>query len=193
MAKSEKTSDKRQALLKATLELVSNHGFHNTPMAKIAKIAGVSAGTIYLYFDNKQDLIDNLYLETKSSFTKAAFKDYDPESSVKQGFEQIWRNMIAYKMNHVQEALFLAQCDNTPVITEKVREKGLEHLQPLLELWKMGREQGILQDTSPYLFYAYAIYPISFFVAVKDRDELHLSEDMVQQSFEMAWNAIKAT
>lgn len=192
MNESRKTSNKRQLLLKATMELVSNHGFHNTPMAKIAKKAGVSAGTIYLYFDNKQDLVDSLYLETKSSFTDAAFTNHDPEGAVKQEFKRIWKNMAAYKMNHVQEALFLAQCDNSPIITEKVRDKGLEHLQPLLNLWERGRSQNMLQDVSPYLFYGYAIYPISFFAAVKDRDEFHLSEEMFQQAFEMAWNAIKA-
>jgi AcrR family transcriptional regulator len=192
MAESEKISDKRQALLQATLELVSNHGFHKTPMAKIAKIAGVSAGTIYLYFDNKQDLIDSLYLEMKASFTDAAFKDYNPDKSVKEGFAQIWKNMAAYKMNHVQEALFLAQCDNAPMISDKVREKGLQHLQPLLNLCERGRHEGILRDVSPYLLYAYTIYPISFFAAVKNRDEFDLSKDMYQHTFDMAWNAIKA-
>lgn len=193
MGESEKPSNKRQALLHSTLELVSNHGFHNTPMAKIAKIAGVSAGTIYLYFDNKQDLIDSLYLDTKSSFTAAAFKDYDTESSIKDGFEHIWKNMIDYKMNHVQEALFLAQCDNSPMISEEVREKGLVHLQPLLDLWNKGLDEGVFRNVSPYVLYATTIYPISFFAAVKNRNEFHLSEEMSQQTFEMVWNAIKAS
>ncbi len=39
-------SDKRDAILKATLNLVSENGFHGTPMSKIAKEAGVSAGII---------------------------------------------------------------------------------------------------------------------------------------------------
>ena len=51
----EKVSDKYTALLQATLTLVNNHGFHDTPMSKIAKLAGVSPATIYLYFENKQD------------------------------------------------------------------------------------------------------------------------------------------
>lgn len=192
MAKTKEKSDKRTALLDATLKLVSNHGFHNTPMVKIAKMAGVSPGTIYLYFDNKQDLIDSLYLEVKSSFTRAAFESYNEKLSVKDGFEQIWINMVHYKMNHVQEAIFLAQCDNTPMISEEVREKGLEHLQPLLKLWERGRKKDIIRDVSPYMLYAFAIYPISFFAAVKDRGEYQWSEENHQPSFKMAWRAIKA-
>lgn len=192
MPKTEQKSDKRSALLDATLKLVSDHGFHNTPMAKIAKMAGVSPGTIYLYFDNKQDLIDSLYLEVKSSFTRAAFENYDEDMPVKQGFEKVWKNMTDYKMKYVQEAIFLAQCDNTPMISEEVREKGLEHLQPLLELWERGREQNIIRDVSPYMLYAFAIYPISFFAAVKDRGEYQLPEESHQPPFEMAWRAIQA-
>ena len=70
MIKKEKISDKRTALLNATLTLVNNHGFHNTPMSKIAKLAGVAPATIYLYFENKQDLVNKLYLEVKKDFSK---------------------------------------------------------------------------------------------------------------------------
>lgn len=192
MAQTEQNTDKRTALLEATLALVCNHGFHNTPMAKIAKMAGVSAGTIYLYFDNKQDLIDSLYLEVKSSFTRASFEDYNKNMTIKQGFKKVWKNMAAYKMSHVKEALFLAQCDNSPIISEEVREKGLEHLQPLLELWERGREQNVIRAISPYVLYAFAIYPISFFAAAEDRGEYKLPEKDHQPSFEMAWRAIKA-
>ena len=50
MAKLQKSIDKRDALIKATIELVNNSGFHATPMSKIAKMAEVSPATIYLYF-----------------------------------------------------------------------------------------------------------------------------------------------
>lgn len=38
--------DKRQAILEATLRLISENGFHGTAMSKVAKEAGVSAGII---------------------------------------------------------------------------------------------------------------------------------------------------
>jgi AcrR family transcriptional regulator len=49
----QKSIDKRNTLIKATIELVNNNGFHATPMSKIAKKANVSPATIYLYFENK--------------------------------------------------------------------------------------------------------------------------------------------
>ncbi|WP_445664124.1 TetR/AcrR family transcriptional regulator [Fodinibius sp. AD559] len=186
-----KESNKRTALLEATLRLVSNHGFHNAPMSEIAQLADVSAGTIYLYFDNKQDLVDSLYLETKAAFTDAAFQDYSKDMPVKEGFKHVWHNMVEYKMNNRMEANVLSRCDNSPIISEEVREKALKHLQPLLDLWKRGQQQGMIRQVSPYLLYANTVYPLSFFVAVEERDEHHLSKELRQEAFEMAWNAIK--
>ena len=58
MATLQKSVDKRNSLIQATIELVNNDGFHATPMSKIAKMVNVSPATIYLYFDNKQDLVN---------------------------------------------------------------------------------------------------------------------------------------
>ena len=51
------TGEKREAIIQAALTLFAEHGFHNAPMSLLAKQAGVSAGTIYLYFADKDDLI----------------------------------------------------------------------------------------------------------------------------------------
>ena len=51
MATLQKSIDKRNALIKATIGLVNNNGFHATSMSKIAKMAKVSPATIYLYFE----------------------------------------------------------------------------------------------------------------------------------------------
>ncbi|RUT78274.1 TetR/AcrR family transcriptional regulator [Ancylomarina longa] len=69
MALKEKSKEKRNTLLKATFSLVNDNGFHDAPMSKIAKMANVSPATIYIYFENKQDLINQLYLKVKISFT----------------------------------------------------------------------------------------------------------------------------
>ncbi len=185
-----KNNDKRTAVLSATLNLVSNRGFHNTPMAKIAELADVSAGTIYNYFSNKQDLVDSLYLEIKNAFTTAAFQEYDEDMPVKEGVRCVWFNMIGYKMSNQKQANFLSQCENSQIVSEAVRKRALQHLQPLIELWERGQKEGTIRMVSPYLLYAYAVYPLSFFVAIEERNEFKLTKEMREQSFEMAWSAI---
>lgn len=191
MALLQKSIAKRTALLKGTLSLVNNGGIQGASMAKVAKIAGVSPATIYLYFECKQDLVSQLYLTVKASFAEAAFSDYDGEQSLEISFKKIWFNMVYYKMTHQEEASFLSQCDNTPIIEEKTRQDGLQFLTPLFDLWLKGKKEGILKDISPYLMYAYSIYPMAFLMNMKNRGLYPLDEKTLQESFQAAWYSIK--
>ena len=191
MSKQKKITDKKSALLNATLTLINDHGFHDAPMSKIAKLAGVSPATIYLYFENKQDLVNTLYLEVKSSFSDCAFKGYHDTMPVKKGFEIIWYNIADYKLNIVNEATFLSQCDNTPMIDEEIRKEGLKHLQPLLDLWERGKKEGIIKPLSNFVLYAYSIYPLTFLMALQKIDLCGLSQKVRDETFQVVWDAIK--
>ncbi|MDN3605919.1 TetR/AcrR family transcriptional regulator [Kaistella yonginensis] len=191
MLKKEKITDKKSALLNATLTLVNNHGFHNTPMSKIAKLAGVSPATIYLYFEHKQDLINSLYLEVKKSFSKSTFNGYDEQMSVKKGFEIIWFNIANYKLNQVRESTFLSQCDNSRMIDEAIRIEGLKNLQPLLDLWERGKKEGIIKPLSDYILYSHTVYPLSFLLEMQEREIFSLDQEVKNKMFQVAWDAIK--
>ena len=191
MAIRQKCDKKRAALLNATLQLVNNQGFHDAPMSKIAKMAEVSPATIYIYFENKQDLINQLYLETKILFSAYAFKNYNEDESIKESFKQIWYNIANFKMKNVEESNFLSQCDNTPMIDEAIKIEGLKHLQPLLELWERGQQKGVIKLISPYLIYAYSIYPLSFLTNIQQKKSLILTEKTLEEAFQAAWDSIK--
>ena len=191
MIRSSKSEIKRKSLIKATIELVNNNGFHATPMSQIAKIAGVSAGTIYLYFENKQDLVNQVYLEVKAAFTNFAFRNYNENLPVEKGFEIIWKNIAEFKLKEFEEAYFLSQCDNTPIIDETGRDEGLKHLQPLLDLWKKGQDAGVIRNVSPYSLYAFSIYPIAFLMNMQQQGKFRLTPEHIDEAYEMAWNSIK--
>ncbi len=186
-----KSQIKRDALVKATISLVNNNGFHAAPMSKIAKMAGVSPGTIYLYFENKQDMINQVYIEVKAAFTQFAFKDYQENLSVEKGFEMIWKNIAEFKLKEVEEAMFLSQCDNTPMVDEASRKEGLKHLRPLLDLWERGQNEGIIKPVSLYMLYAFSIYPIAFLMNMQQRELIELTQVHVNEAYIMAWNSIK--
>ena len=191
MSKVSKSQIKRNALVNATINLVNNQGFHAAPMSKIAKLADVSPGTIYLYFENKQDLVDQVYIEVKAAFSNYAFQDYNEDMSVEEGFEIIWKNIADFKLKKIEEAMFLSQCDNSPIIDEPGRKEGLKHLQPLLDLWDRGVKEGILKPVSPYMLYAFSIYPIAFLMNMQQRELYELNPEHIEDAYKMAWNSIK--
>jgi TetR/AcrR family fatty acid metabolism transcriptional regulator len=56
--------DKREAILKAATEVFARHGFFQSQVADVARAAGVAAGTVYLYFRSKDDLLVSLFERT---------------------------------------------------------------------------------------------------------------------------------
>lgn len=191
MAKLQKSIDKRNALVKATIELVNNNGFHDTSMSKIAKMANVSPATIYLYFENKQDLVNQSYLEAKIKFTDFVFKTYNENTSVKAGFELIWKRIAEFNIKECEYSLILNQCNNTPIIDEPSRKEGIRHLQPLLDLWKRGKDEGVIKPISDYILYAYSINPISFLILAQKQDQFQLTIANIEEAFQTAWDSIK--
>ena len=56
---------KQDALFEATVKLVNEIGFAASSVSKIAKEAGVSPATLYVYYKNKEDLLVSTYIEIK--------------------------------------------------------------------------------------------------------------------------------
>ncbi len=185
-----KLKDKERAVLEATLELINNSGFHASSMSKIAKMAKVAPATIYLYFENKQDLINKLYVYIKSEMSHYAFENYNENLSVAEGFKLIWHNIACYKTTHISEAMFLSICDISPMLDEDAKDKGLQHLKPLVDLYKRGQKEGVLKDYSLYLLYAFTINSLSFLIAKQQDEDLELDKKMIENAYKMAWDSI---
>jgi AcrR family transcriptional regulator len=191
MAKLQKSIDKRNALISATIALVNSNGFHETPMSKIAKMAKVSPATIYLYFENKQDLVNQTYLEVKAKYTDFIFKNYNEHTKIKTSFELIWRRIAAFNLKESAHALFLNQCNNTPIIDTPSRMEGIKHLQPLLDLWDRGKNESVIKPYSDYLLYGFAINPLAFLMMAQKQYGITLGDHEIDNAFQAAWNSIK--
>lgn len=58
------STDKRDAILRAATQVFARNGFFQSQVADIARAAGVAAGTVYLYFRSKDDLLVSLFERT---------------------------------------------------------------------------------------------------------------------------------
>lgn len=191
MQKNEKAKIKRDAIVKATIRLVNSRGFHATPMAKLAKMANVSPGTIYLYFQNKQDLVNKVYLEVKERLSVYSFANHDTSISVEDNFNDMWYRIAEYQLKETQEALFLGQCVNTPIIDDNVRDEGVAFLAPLVEVMNRGKQEGLIKDVSNYLLYASTMSPLSLLLVMNSRNSIELNKEFLEDAYRSAWDSIK--
>jgi TetR/AcrR family fatty acid metabolism transcriptional regulator len=57
-------SDKRDAILRAAVKVFARRGYFQSQVADVARVAGVAAGTVYLYFRSKDDLLVSIFDRT---------------------------------------------------------------------------------------------------------------------------------
>src|SRR3954447_5573834 len=55
---------RRAAILRAAIDVFAGRGYFNAQVADVARAAGVAAGTVYLYFRSKDDLLVSIFERT---------------------------------------------------------------------------------------------------------------------------------
>src|SRR5690606_8551970 len=106
------TGDKRQAIFESTLELIREHGFHGAPMSLVAKKAGVAAGTIYHYFESKDQLICELYNYNKERVSAVIEEAIQPDLTFQENFFRIWTNLYTFYVKEPSVLIFFEQFTN---------------------------------------------------------------------------------
>jgi len=66
---------KRERILRAAIDIFAQSGYFNAKVSEIAKAAGVADGTIYLYFDSKEDLLISVFREHTRSYLQSLERD----------------------------------------------------------------------------------------------------------------------
>ncbi|MBO4226247.1 TetR/AcrR family transcriptional regulator [Bradyrhizobium neotropicale] len=90
----EEDSSKRRQILDGARKVFLELGFDGASMGEIARAAGVSKGTLYVYFDDKCRLFEAIVEEEKIEQSKTAF-NFDPERDVDITLPEFGRAYIA--------------------------------------------------------------------------------------------------
>ncbi|MAS26425.1 MAG: hypothetical protein CMI08_04010 [Oceanospirillaceae bacterium] len=139
--------DKRQQILAATAELIAEHGLQSCPMSMVAKHAGCGAGTIYRYFETKEELVRELFAEVAADVAEACLKDYDKNAGIKQRFFVYWGNFYHWMRENPQTRALMEQLGSSPAICENHRQVSLQCLQgPVQELLEEGRKEQLIKN-----------------------------------------------
>src|SRR3954468_4840505 len=78
----------RDAILRAAIDVFAERGYFNAQVADVARVAGVAAGTVYLYFRSKDDLLISIFergMRDALAEVRAATKDVgDPRERLRR-------------------------------------------------------------------------------------------------------------
>lgn len=89
-----KDENKKAAITNAIVRLINEIGFANISMSKIAKSTGISPATLYVYYENKEDMFRKVYMDVKKQMTEKCSKDIASEESVEKAVRKLCENLF---------------------------------------------------------------------------------------------------
>jgi len=192
----ENPGNKRDQIVAATIKLISEYGFHGTPISMIALEAEVGAGTIYRYFKDKDALVLEIFEQVHTTFKKTLLYEYDINQPIRDRFLHLCRGIFQYGIKNPYEFKFIEQFYNSPYGTSLRREKlfcncgdtGQEL--PLEQVFAAGQAQHLIKPLPLAALIALAIGPIVFLVKDSIAGLIQLDEPTIDATLTACWDAV---
>lgn len=143
------TSDKKSSLFDSFLELAQKHGIQGVSMSLLSSKAGVAAGTIYHYFESKDDLILALFKQVRQQMHDEIFRMKDHlTDDYPAAFQRIWTDLCLYYIQHPEVLSFIDQFYSSPY-QKLIRDKGSQFCQnDFISFLDYGMEHGFIKKHS---------------------------------------------
>lgn len=194
MSSNSTTTDKKQAILDAALQLFVNKGFNATSTASIAKAAGVATGTLFHHFPTKNDIMNQVFLAIKQEFADNMVTSTQFSGDIEQDAYTLWQKAIDWAIAQPLKQLFFLQYSMSADIDVTIRKQAMTSiLSFVVELIEQGKQQGIIANFPSELLlencHGQYLAAIRFFT-----DNPHLGGDKIHRdaSFTLFWHAMKA-
>ena len=185
--------EKRENFLNTALKLFVTHGVLNTSTAKIAKEAGTAAGTLFLYFPTKQDLINELVLQISNDQSDYMKTLLDPSLSVQDTFLTIWQGCIHWFLEHRDAFEYIRLVRDTGMVEQAIVQESGKLFVYFYDAIQKGLDEGALK---PYALEVIGAFLYQDIVAVmnliRTQPELDKQEEIIQAGFDIFWDGIKA-
>lgn len=143
----ERRKDERPGeLLVAALDMFAERGYAATRLDDVARAAGVSKGTLYLYYANKEDLFKAVVRSTIVAWLDDYRRSLDDGSSCETllvGYlEGLWRHVVDSRLAAILK-LVVAEASNFPEVARFFHEEVVEpHTRLLGTILQRGIDAG---------------------------------------------------
>lgn len=185
------TTNKRDDILLAALHLFTDRGFDATTVPMIAERAKVGAGTIYRYFENKEELLNSLFQECTEQFFRAVKQGFPESANVRDQFHHIFVQTIHFAKENREAFSFIDSHLNPRLLDEKslkTFEKGMDFIRHFLI---NGQQQSVISPLPPNalisIFYG-ALVKLFETIRAEVLEETH---ELLVGVEECCWNAIR--
>ncbi|MFL5787198.1 MAG: TetR/AcrR family transcriptional regulator [Flavisolibacter sp.] len=185
-----KDDKKIEQVFQSTLEVVEDSGLAGINMCDVSRSAGIATGTLYIYFKNKEELINELFTNCRRESASYYFKDYDENEEFESSFKKIFYNILNYKLTNFRKSIFLEQYFHSPYVTEKKRQESNRLLQPFFELMDKGKSIGNIKKIDSLLLLWFVIGCINEVIKGSHYRKRPVTEDVKDEMYSFCRNGM---
>jgi len=186
-----KDESKIHAIFKATLAIVKERGLVGITMNDISKAASIGTGTLYIYFQNKDELIKTLFVACRQHSANHYFEGLQQTVSFEERMQRVFTNIIGYKMQYFDKSIFLEQFYHSPFVCTADFKKKEKALAPLYDLIEEGICNKSIKDVNMDLIVSYTFGIINEIVKKAHVNKKKLPPETIEQLYAMYWDGIK--
>lgn len=185
-----KDENKLMAIFDATVHLTATVGIAGLKMSLIAKEAEIAAGTIYLYYKNKKDLLNAVYKNLKSEGIFSVMGKIEHLPIQVQLF-RLWEVAFEYHVANNNKAVFIEQFELSPLISlenKTLEEDSMSYLHKTLE---EAKKKGIVKPIDNDIIIALILGFMKHLAARATKEVIDANEEVKHLCYAMCWNAIR--
>ncbi len=143
-----RSGEKYHVLIDAAVKTFARTGYHRTRVADIAREAGVADGTVYIYFENKEDILVSLFQDLMISFVEELCSELVKCQNANGKLATIINYHLTTLANKPDQAkvtqIELRQIDQT--INEGISRPLMKYFQLIEEVIDEGKVQGLYRQ-----------------------------------------------
>jgi AcrR family transcriptional regulator len=141
-----RSDERRNAILSAASRIIASEGT-GAATAAIAKEAGVSNGSLFVYFDTKAVLLNELYVALKAEMTAAMAAGLDAGGEPREQVRHVWAQWLRWATANPEKRRALAQLDVADDITADSHQTVRSAFTGIARLLDRSRASGPMRDT----------------------------------------------
>lgn len=181
----------RAKIREAVVEEATENGINATSVTGVVKRANISAGTIYVHFENKEDMLQKIYLEIKTEF-HALMMEAAEQANDKQMISQMWFSLFDFVSTHPKDFLFIEYAGAAKILTEDQLKQVSVMEEEIRALLERAKASGTLADLPVSVISVLLIAPAMQLARSATLKDLQVPQATIDVTFERVWLSIAA-
>jgi len=146
-----KKSDKYEQILEAAIRVFARQGYYNSTISQVAREAGVGDGTIYLYFKNKDDILDNFFsYKTTQIFSQFKEEVDCCDNALDKLCQLVTCHLKEFEQNRDLAVVYEVETRMRRHLSdEKIKEMSRMYFDLVAEIVDQGQAEGTIRKNIP--------------------------------------------